>query len=50
MEGKGGGGRPRQKLLDWMTTEDTSHLKKKPNIKKCGAIGGLDLPESRELE
>ena len=47
MEGKKGRGRPRQKLLDWM---DTANLRKKLNIKKRGAIEGLDLPESRELE
>ena len=29
---------------------DTANLKKKLNIEKHGAIGGLDLPECRELK
>ena len=39
MEGKRGRGRPRQKLLDWMMSEEYSKL-----------IGGLNLPEGRELK
>ena len=30
--------------------KDTANLKKKLNIEKHGAIGGLDLPEGRELK
>src|SRR6218665_1264620 len=48
MEDKRGRGRPRQKLLDWMMSD--GYLKKKLNIEKHGAIGGLDLPEGRELK
>src|SRR6218665_1810933 len=40
--------RTRQKLLDWMMSD--GYLKKKLNIEKHGAIGGLDLPEGRELK
>ena len=29
---------------------DTAHLKKKLNIEKRGVIGGLEMPEGRELK
>jgi len=44
MGSKRGRGRPRQKLLDWMMSDGYSKLKKKLNIEKYGAIGGLDMP------
>src|SRR6218665_556606 len=52
MDCKGGRRRPRQKLLDWMMSEEYSkpNLKKKLNIEKHGIIGGLDLPDGRELK
>jgi len=49
MEGERG--RPSRKLLDWIMSEGyVANLKKKLNIEKHGAIGGLDLPEGRELK
>ena len=41
-----------KKLLDWMMREEYSkpNLKKKLNIEKHGIIGGLDLPDGRELK
>jgi len=33
-----------------MISEDTANLRKKLNIEKRGTIGGLDLPEGRELK
>src|SRR6218665_1241297 len=40
----------KKKLLDWMMSEEYSKLKKKLNIEKHEIIGGLDLPEGRELK
>ena len=34
----------------WARDRPTANLKKKLNIEKRGAIGGLDLPEGRELK
>ena len=50
MEGKRGRGRPRLNLLNWMMSEGYRNLRKKLNIQKHGAIGGLDIPEGRELK
>ena len=33
----------------WMMSEEYNKLKKKLNIEKHETIGGLDLPEGREL-
>jgi len=52
MEGKKVRGRIRQKLLDWIMSEGYSKLKEEAQHQEmwtCGAIGGLDQPEGREL-
>ena len=52
MEGKGGRGRPRQKLLDWMMTKDTANLRKKLHSRNMEPleVWTLDLPEGKELK
>src|SRR6218665_501381 len=42
----------KKKILDWMMSEEYSkpNLKKKLNIEKHETIGGLDLPDGRELK
>ena len=50
MEGIRGRARPRQKLLDWMMSEGYSKLKEEAQHREHGIIGGLNLPEGRELK
>src|SRR6218665_1543443 len=47
MDGKRG--KPRQKLMDWMMSEGYSKLKEEAKHREHGTIGGMDLPEGREL-
>jgi len=47
MEGKGGRGRPRQKLLDWMMSKGYSKLTEEATLEKHGAIGSLDSGPAR---
>src|SRR6218665_228689 len=52
MEGKRGRGKPRQKLLDWMMSEEYSKLKEEAQHRETShkIIGGLKLPKGRELK
>jgi len=50
MEGKEEGEDQDKNYWTGWWARDTANLKKKLNIEKHGAIGGLDVPEGRELK